>query len=88
MVNEDSKQLADQLKAQAAIKRDGKKDLKPSSVQILLREDGPLIVYLFPKSAEITWRDHRIEFDAQIGRLKLTQAFAADDMMFRGKLEL
>jgi len=88
MVNEDSKQLADQFKAQAAIKRDGKKDLKPSGVQILLREDGPLIVYLFPKSEEITWRDHRIEFSAQIGRLKFTQAFAADDMMFHGKLEL
>ena len=88
MVNDDSKQLADQLKTQAAIKRDGKKDLKPSSVQILLREDGPLIVYLFPKTAEITWRDHRIEFGAQVGRLKFTQAFAADDMMFHGKLEL
>jgi hypothetical protein len=87
-VNDDSKQLADQLKAQAVIKRDGKKDLKPSGVQILLREDGPVIVYLFPKTAEITWRDHRIEFDAQIGRLKFTQAFAADDMMFHGKLEL
>jgi hypothetical protein len=88
MVNDDSKQLADQLKTQAVIKRDGKKDLKPSSVQILLREDGPLIVYLFPKTAEITWRDHRIEFGAQVGRLKFTQAFAADDMMFHGKLEL
>jgi hypothetical protein len=88
MVNDDSKQLADQFKNQAAIKRYGKKDLKPSRVEILLREDGPVIVYLFPRTAEITWRDHRIEFDAQVGRLKFTQPFDADDMMFHGKLEL
>jgi hypothetical protein len=88
MVNDDSKQLADQLKNQGAIKRYGKKDLKPSRVEILLREDGPVIVYLFPRTAEITWRDHRIEFAAQVGRLKFTQPFDADDMMFHGKLEL
>lgn len=88
MVNDDSKQFAGQLKTQAAIKRDGKKDLKPSDVQILLRDDGPVIVYLFPRSAEITWRDHRIDFGAQVGRLKLTQSFSADEMMFHGKLEL
>jgi hypothetical protein len=88
MVSDDSKQLADQLKAQAAIKRDGKKDLKPARVEILQREDGPVIVYLFPRSEEITWRDHRIDFGAQVGRLKFTQSFNADDMMFHGKLEL
>jgi hypothetical protein len=88
MVNDDSKQLADQFKNQAAIKRYGKKDLKPSRVEILLREDGPVIVYLFPRTAEITWRDHRIEFDAVVGRLKFTQPFDADEMMFHGKLEL
>ena len=88
MVNDDSKQFAGQLKTQAAIKRDGKKDLKPSDVQVLLRDDGPVIVYLFPRSAEITWRDHRIDFGAEVGRLKFTQSFSADEMMFHGKLEL
>lgn len=88
MVNDDSKQFAGQLKTQAVIKRDGKKDLKPSDVQILPRDDGPVIVYLFLRSAEITWRDHRIDFGAQVGHLKFTQSFYADDMMFHGKLEL
>ena len=41
MASGDSKSLANQLKKQAAIKRDGKKDLKPSSVEVLQREDGP-----------------------------------------------
>src|SRR5689334_2685944 len=46
--------LAKQLKKQAVIKRDGKKDLKPSSVEVLQREDGPVLLYLFSRSQEIT----------------------------------
>jgi hypothetical protein len=88
VVKDDSKKFADRLKAQAAIKRDTKADLKPSSVEIMLRDDGPVILYLFPRSVEITWRDHQIVFDAQVGNLKIKQAFEADDMRFHGTLEL
>jgi hypothetical protein len=88
MASGDSQSLAKKLKKQAAIKRDGKKDLKPSGVQVLQREDGPVIVYLFPRSKEITRQDKRIEFGAQIGRLQLTQSFYVDDMNYQGKLEL
>ncbi|MGA2271464.1 MAG: hypothetical protein ABSH44_23615 [Bryobacteraceae bacterium] len=88
MAGGSSRSLANQLKKQAAIKRDGKKDLKPSSVEVLQREDGPVIVYLFPRSKEITLQDKRIEFDAQIGRLQFAQSFYVDDMKYQGKLEL
>ena len=88
MVNGDSRALADQLKKQAAIKRDGKKDLKPSSVEVFRREDGPVILYLFPRSNEITRQDKRIEFDARILRLQFTQPFYVDEMTYRDKLEL
>ena len=88
MVKDDSKKFADRLKTQAAIKRDAKTDIKPSSVEIMLRDDGPVILYLFPRNVEITWRDHRIEFDAQVGSLKIKQSFDADDMRFHGTLEL
>ena len=84
----DPQSLANQLKKQAVIKRDGKKNLKPSSVEVLQREDWPVIVYLFPRSQEITRQDKRIEFDAQIGRLKFEQSFFVDDMDYQGKLEL
>jgi hypothetical protein len=87
MVN-DSKKFADELKAQAVIKRDAKEDMKPSSVVIRVREDGPVVLYVFPRTEEITWRDHQIEFNAQIGPLKFKQAFASDDMRFHGELQL
>jgi len=80
--------LSDQLKRAACLKRDGKKDLKPSSVEVLEREDGPVIVYLFPRSHEITAADRRVVFDARIASLDFTQSFYLEDMVFQGKLEL
>ena len=88
MANGDPKHLADQYKSNAAIKRDGKKDLKPSSVEVLQREDGPLVVYLFPKSKEIGSADKRLEFNAKIGRLEVNESFFVEDMVFQNKLEL
>jgi hypothetical protein len=88
MVGADEHRFADQLKGQAALKRDGKKDLKPSGVQLLDREGGPVIVYLFPRSKEITNQDRRVAFDAKIARLSFTQSFYVEDMVFQGKLEL
>jgi hypothetical protein len=88
MVTEDSKERSDELKKLATLKREGKKDLKPTRVDILLRETGPVVVYLFSKSAEFTWRDHGLLFEAQISKLKFSQAFSTDDMTFHGKLEL
>ena len=87
-ITDDSKERQDELKKLAVLKREGKKDLKPTRVDILLRESGPLVVYLFSKSAEFNWRDHGITFEAQISRLKFSQAFNTDDMTFHGKLEL
>ena len=88
MLPDDSRQRQDELKKLSVLKRQGKKDLRPTRVDILLRESGPLILYLFSKSAEFTWRDHGITFEAQISRLKFSQAFSTDDMTFHGKLEL
>jgi hypothetical protein len=88
MTNGDSKKLADDCKKNAALKREDKKDIKPSSVQVLRREDGPVIVFLFPRTKEITRDDRRVEFDAQIEKLTLTQSFYLEDMTFQGKTEL
>lgn len=91
MLNGDAKQLADACKKKTTLSRDGKKDLKPSSVQILRREDGPVVLFLFlhPKGNEvITKDDRRVEFDTQINKLSVTQSFYLEDMLFQGKTEL
>jgi len=47
-----------------------------------------VIVYMFPKTKEITQDDKRVEFDAQIRRYQLTQSFYTEDMSYQGKLAL
>jgi hypothetical protein len=83
---DDPKKLGDPLKKEAALKREGKEDVKPSSVEVFQREDGLVVVYLFPLSAEITRKDGLIEFTARIGRLGVAQYFDAAEMQFQGKL--
>jgi hypothetical protein len=76
------------LKKHAVLKRQGKKDLKASNVEILRRDDGPVVLYSFPRTNEITRNDDRVELQAQIGNLKIKQAFPLEDMIFQGRLEL
>ena len=84
----DPQQLGAPLKNLAALKREGKKDVRPVSVEVFQRDKGVVVVYLFPLSAEITKRDGRIEFEAQIGRIVFAQNFDLSAMEFMGKLEL
>src|ERR1017187_1140330 len=48
----DPKELGKTLKNLAALKREGKKDVRPVSVEVFQRENGLVVVYLFPLSAE------------------------------------
>ena len=84
----DPKSLGNPLKKEAALKRNGKKDVKPSSVEVFQREDGLVVVYLFPLSAEITRKDGLVEFEARIGRIAVVQRFKIEEMQLRGNLEL
>jgi hypothetical protein len=83
------KALTKWLSKEAYLKRDGKKDLRPVGVDLLAQEGGlTTIVYLFPRSEEITAQDTRVEFTAVFGRLSLAQYFYPAQMRFQGKLEL
>ncbi len=84
----DPKSLGDPLKKEAALRRDGKKDVRPSIVEVFQRDDGLVVVYLFPLSAEITRKDELVTFEAQIGRVAVVQQFNIKEMQFQGKLEL
>lgn len=84
----DPKTLGDPLRKQAVLRREGKRDVRPSSVEVFQGNDGLVIVYLFPLSAEITTSDQHIEFVAQIGRVGIAQSFDVAEMQFQGRLEL
>jgi hypothetical protein len=83
------KTLAADLRSTAVLKRDGKKDIKPSRVDVVLSADKlARVVYLFPRSVPIRAADKRITFVAQIGRLSLAPYFYTEEMQLQGKLEL
>jgi hypothetical protein len=84
----DAQSLGDHLKGQASIKREGQKELKPTSVQVIQRENDLVIVFLFPRSKEITAKDTHADFEAQIGPYQSTQSFHLDEMIYQGKTEL
>jgi hypothetical protein len=89
MYNLDLKTLPATLKRNAALKEEGRKDVKPE--RVILRQDGSSvasIVFLFSRSARITTDDKRLEFVALVGRLYLAQYFYPPEMLFQGKLEL
>ena len=81
-------ELGKPLKSLAALKREGKKDVRPVSVEVFQRDDGMVVVYLFPLSAEISKKDGQLQFVAQIGRIVVDQIFELSEMEFLGKLEL
>jgi len=85
---DDPVKLGAPLQKTAFLKREGKKDVKPSSVEVFQREDGLVVVYVFPPSAEISRNDKRIEFNALIGRVAVIQYFDPGQMIYQGKLEL
>jgi hypothetical protein len=81
--------VASELKGVAYLRRGGKKDFKPSRVNILRKDDGTAdIVYLFRRSVEITRKDKAVEFHAQVGRLVVDQNFYVEDMQYQGELQL
>ena len=71
----DEKKMEGELKKEVTLRRDGKKDIKPSGVTIIDKPDGQVVVYEFSTSNEITRDDHRVEFNAKMGRLQLTRLF-------------
>lgn len=84
----DPTSLGRPLMESAALKREGKKDVRPSRVEVFQLENSVVVAYLFPLSAEIGKKDEVIEFSALIGRLQVSQHFLIGDMQFQGKLEL
>jgi hypothetical protein len=85
----EQKTLLVDLKRESALVRDGKKDLKPSQVELLPQANGlTTVVFLFPRTDEITIDDKRVTFTAVFDHLAVAQFFYTKDMQFQGKLDL
>ena len=83
----DPLKLGKPLRDQAVLRRTGKPDVKPSRVEIFQGSDGPMVVYEFARTLEITKDDKVFYFRAAVGWLSFVQVFDAEAMQFQGKLE-
>jgi hypothetical protein len=88
MTEKTSDDVAKELKKEGILRITGKKDMKPTSVRVLDRNEGPVVIYLFSRSKEITKNDAEVEFTAKIGAFRVTHFFQIKDMVYRGKLAL
>jgi len=84
----DPKKLGYPLKDDAYLRRNGKKDVKPISVEVFQKDSGPVVVYIFPLSAEISPSDRVVDFQAKLGRFIINQTFNLAEMRFQGKFEI
>ncbi len=84
----DPEKMGEPLQGDAVLKREGKRDVKPIKVAVFQREEGLVIIYQFPLSAELVKKDGRVQFVAHIGRITVNQFFDLSLMEFDGKLEL
>jgi hypothetical protein len=76
------------LKGIASLKRYQKKDFKPSRAEVLRHEENEVdVVYYFSRSQELTKKDVTVVFQAQIGRVVVSQPFTVDEMQFQGNPE-
>lgn len=78
------------IKASAALKRKGKDDIVPESVEARnVEQTHTMDLYLlFPKSDAITLDDKEVEFQVKLGQIQVKRKFKLAKMVYGGKLEL
>jgi hypothetical protein len=84
----DPRSLGEPLKRTVELKRAGKPDVRPSSVEVFQTSAGIVVAYLFPFSAEFSDKDTLVEFNALIGRIAVIHSFDLRLMRIEGKLAL
>ena len=83
----DPLKLGKPLRGTAILRRAGKKDVQPLRVEVFQGDEGPIVVYEFPRTLEISKDDKTLFFSAVIGRLSFTTSFDTESMQFEGNLE-
>jgi len=79
---------SERLKPKAELKIQGRKTIKSADVRVIPRENGAVIVFLFPRSKEIAPQDQQVEFVSQVGPMEIKQVFELSEMTYEGKLEI
>jgi hypothetical protein len=85
---DDPAKLGGPLRNGSFLRRQGKKDVKPTRVEVFQRVNTLVVAFLFPLAAGLTKNDGIVEFQLHIGRITVAPHFDLSKMEYMGKLEL
>ncbi len=84
----DPKEFQKMLAEAATLHLKGSDPLKPNDVQFQSSQQSLTIFFAFPRDRQISLDDKEVEFQAEIGPLKIKRKFKLTEMVRDGKLDL
>jgi hypothetical protein len=87
----DSQRMAEmqaRMKAATALKIKGKVPIAPERIGQAQSAQGPMTLFLFPRTAPISAEDKEISFETSMGPMNVKTKFNLKDMQYEGKLSL
>jgi hypothetical protein len=66
----------------------GRDPIAPADFQTGGNEQNAVVIFLFPRVAELSADDKEVEFSTRLGSMVVKQRFHLKEMVFNGKLEL
>jgi hypothetical protein len=70
------------------LKRKGKDPVSPARMAMTQGDEGMTVLFLFPRTAEITADDKDVSFETAAGPMAIKAKFNLKDMVYDGKLAL
>jgi len=71
-----------------ALARKGRPQIRPERLEILPRPGAPGVLFLFPRTPEVSLEDRNIEFLLVLDDYQVTRRFKLKEMVYQGRLEL
>jgi hypothetical protein len=80
--------MKDALMKNTTLSVKGKELIQVADIQTGGNEQKPVVLFLFPRTVELSVDDKDVEFSTKLGPLMVKQKFHLKDMVLNGKLEL
>ena len=82
------RQMQQRLQETTVLTRKGKDPVPPARMAMTRSNEGMTLLFLFPRSAEVSVEDKDVSFEASVGPMSFKTKFNLKDMTYDGKLAL
>jgi hypothetical protein len=81
-------QIQARLQQVTSLQRKGKEPIAPARVEVLPATEGPMVVFLFPRSENIAQEDKEVTLESAPGPYEVKTKFKLKDMVYQDQLAL